>query len=435
VTRLTKRALDALKPLQKKDVFVWDGEIRGLGVRLKPSGTRTFFIQYRNYVRRTRRFVIGQYGVLTVEQARSLAREHLAAVVKGEDPSAERKAIQRACTVQDLCRWYLKEAESGRLLGRRRRPIKASTLAMDRSRINTHIVPLLGTRQVSGLTRADIDRMQADIASGKTSKPRIGRGGNTTGGPGVAGRSVSTLHAIFEHGIRLGMIDANPARGVRKLAEQRRDRRLSEREIMRLGRALLDAEAQGENATGIAAIKFILLTGFRRMEALALEPAWLDPGIRSVNFPDTKGGKQTRIIGKAARQLIKASHSQNNPRFIFPADIGGGHFIGAPRVLDRVIGRAGLSDITIHTLRHTFASIGGELGFSELTLAGLLGHASRGVTQRYIHLDEALIVAADRISERIALLLDMGKDEALGTPKIVKERVAAPTNRMVTTMP
>ena len=80
--------------------------------------------------------------------------------------------------------------------------------------------------------------------------------------------------------------------------------------------------------------------------------------------------------------------------------------------MQRLIRNAGFSEISLHTLRHTFASIGGELGFSELTLAGLLGHASRGVTQRYIHLDEALVVAADRISERIANLLETGRREA-----------------------
>jgi integrase len=224
----------------------------------------------------------------------------------------------------------------------------------------------------------------------------------------LASLAVSTLHAIFEHGVRLGMIDVNPARGVRKIAEQRRDRRLSEQEIVRLGLALSELEAAGECPTGVAAIRFLALTGFRRMEALALETEWLDPTLLCVRFPDTKSGKQTRMIGRAAARLAKALCSRTTTRYLFPADLGEGHFIGAPRVLARVTARARLENVTIHTLRHTFASIGGELGFSELTLAGLLGHASRGVTQRYVHLDEALIVAADRISERIAILLGQG---------------------------
>ena len=411
MARLTKRIVDSLKSEENKDVFVWDSEIRGLGVRLKPSGTKTFFVQYRNQARRTRRLVVGQYGVLTVEQARALAREHLTSVIKGEDPSAERNAMQNACTVQDLCKWYLREAESGRLLSRRRRPLKESSIKMDRSCINTHIYPLLGNRVISGLMRADIERMQAEIVAGKTAKKRVGRGGNTTGGQGAAFRTVTMLHAIFEHGIRMGIIDANPAKGIRKVSSHRRDRRLSEREIIHFGRTLELMEVEGESSVGIAVIKFILLTGFRRMEALSLEVSWLDSDIRCVRFPDTKTGKQTRTIGKAAALLIQSLRKKNRFTHVFPAEISDGHFVGAPRVMDRVTAKAGFTDVTLHTLRHTFASMGGELGFSELTLAGLLGHASRGVTQRYVHLDEALVVAADRISERIAHLLETGQRE------------------------
>ncbi len=406
--RLTKRMLDRLQPAPK-DQFVWDSEIRGLGVRLKPSGTKTFFIQYRNESRRTRRFVIGQYGLLTVEQARSLAQQRLTDVIKGEDPSAERKALLRACSVQDVCHWYLKEAESGRLLGRRGKPIKSSTLVMDRSRIQTHILPLLGSRIVSSLMRRDIEHMQADIVAGKSAKKRVGRGGNTTGGSGAASSSVSTLHSAFEHAVRMNLIGSNPARGVRKIAGQRRERRLSESEIIQVGRTMEAMLQNGESRTGLLVVEFILLTGFRRMEALTFERSWLDPSLKCIHFPDTKSGRQTRVIGSAAGKLIKSIRKPDTSVFVFPADFGEGHFVGAPRVLERVMKFSGLSGVTLHTLRHTFASIGGELGFSELTLAGLLGHSARGVTQRYIHLDEALVVAADRISERIAMLIETGR--------------------------
>ena len=122
--RLTKKFVDGLKS-DSQDVFVWESEIRGSGVRLKPFGTKTFFVQYRNKSNRTRRLVIGQFGILTVELARALARERLVEVIKGEDPSTERKAARNAYTVKNLCNWYLLEAESGRLLSRKRRPINA----------------------------------------------------------------------------------------------------------------------------------------------------------------------------------------------------------------------------------------------------------------------------------------------------------------------
>lgn len=187
---LTKKFLDGLKP-KPHEVFVWDSEIRGLGIRLKPSCTKIFFIQYRNNSNRTRRLAIGQYGVLTVEAARSMARERLVEVIRGEDPSAARKAARNAFTVNDLCNWYLLEAESGRLLGRKRRPIKASTLERDRSCIDVHIVSLIGHNRLEGLVRLDIQKFHTDTVIDKTAARRIGRGGNTTAGQGAAGRTLT----------------------------------------------------------------------------------------------------------------------------------------------------------------------------------------------------------------------------------------------------
>ena len=190
MAKITKRAVDALQSVSGRDVFIWDSELRGFGVRVKPSGVRTFLIQYRNVEGRTRRLVLGQYGALTPENARDLAREKLAGVAKGEDPSAERHAVRAGMSVSEVCDWYLEEAEAGRILGRNRRPIKASTLKMDRSWIETHIKPLLGARLVSGLTLRDIEGMQADIAAGKSARGRkAGRGGKSTGGSGVASRT------------------------------------------------------------------------------------------------------------------------------------------------------------------------------------------------------------------------------------------------------
>jgi hypothetical protein len=136
---------------------------------------------------------------MTVEQAHDEARIKLGAVAHGNDP-AEEAGPRETITVAEVCDWYLAEAEAGRILGRRNRPIKPSTLAMDRSRIETHIKPLIGRRQVRTLKIADVSGMQADIAAGKTAKPRgEGRGGVTTGGTGVAARTVSTLQSLLAH--------------------------------------------------------------------------------------------------------------------------------------------------------------------------------------------------------------------------------------------
>lgn len=411
--KLTKRIVDALKApkpskvgVKVRETFVWDRELRGFGVQVMPSGLKSFVIQYRTAEGRLRRAVIGRFGLMTVEEARDLAHEKLVAVSKGVDPVAAEAEDTGRITVAELCDWYLTEAEAGRILGRRRRPIKASTLAMDRSRVDSHIKPLLGRRQVGALKLGDIEAAQADIAAGKTAKARKGsRGGATTGGEGVAARTLSTLHSIFEHAARLGKIPSNPAKGVRRLASAPRDRRLSRAEIERLGKTMREAAQDGEHPTGLAAIRFLLLTGFRRMEGLGVQRPWLDEDEGAIRFPDTKSGAQIRVIGQAAVDLLLAQPKTKSP-FFFPADWGEGHFIGVVRVLDRVCERAKLADVTPHTLRHTFASLAGDLGFSELTIAALLGHASRGVTQRYVHIDEALLMAVDRVAEETADILD-----------------------------
>jgi site-specific recombinase XerD/uncharacterized protein (DUF433 family) len=421
--KLTKRAVDALRPnnvgAKVSQTFLWDGELRGFGVRVIPSGLKSFVLQYRNADGRSRRIVIGRYGVITVEQARVEARDKLAAIAKGADPADERPTARDAVTVAEVCDWYLREAEAGRILGRRRRPIKASTLGMDRSRIETHIKPLLGRRQVRGLTLGDIEGMQADIASGKTAKPRAGsRGGAATGGEGVAARTVSTLHALLEHAQRLGVIKANPARGVRRLAGRSRERRLSSAEIVGLGKAMRNVAEDGEHPTGLAAVRFLLLTGFRRQEALALERAWVDLEGRCVRFPDTKSGAQVRVIGQATCDLLAAQPVRAGSRFVFAADRGEGHFTAAVPMLGRLCTAAKLEGITPHVLRHTFASVAGDLGFSELTIAALLGHAARGITQRYVHIDEALRMAADRIADEIAGLLDKHRPRRIPSAKV-----------------
>ena len=404
--KITKRAVDALRAEFHRDVFAWDTELRGFGIRAKPSGVKTFLIQYRNAEGRTRRFVLGQCGVLTPEIARHLARKKLTSVAEGADPSADRQGIRTGMSVKEVCDWYLEQAEAGRLLGRNRRPIKASSLKSDRSRIEIYIKPLLGGRLVSRLTLNDIEGMQADIAAGKSARGRkIGRGGSSTGGPGVASRAISTLRALLGHATRLGIISRNPARGVRQLAVGSRKRRLSEDEIRRLGRVMREAAGEGEHPTALAAIRLMLLTGFRRMEVLGLKRPWFSRSEHCIRFPDTKSGEQVRALGEAAMDCIEAQPTRAGSVFVFPADWGDGHFIGVVRVLDRICRKAKLEGVTPHVLRHTFASVAGDLGFSELTIAGLLGHSAHGVTQRYVHLDTALVVAADRVSMEIANML------------------------------
>jgi integrase len=407
VAKLSKKAVDALVAPKSGQQFVWDTETKGFGVRIGSTGAKSYVIQYANAEGRLRRVKIGRHGVLTVEQARDQAKIKLASVLMGDDPAEERRHARKDLTVAELCDWYLTEARGGSLLGRRHRPIKESTLLMDESRIRAHIKPLLGARIARRLTIADVEQMQANIAAGKTARGRpMGRGGRTTGGAGAGARSVATLQAIMGHARHKGVISEHHIAGVRKLTRNKRTRRLSAAEIQSLGKAMAFAEQRGENLTGLAVLRLLLLTGFRREEAQKLKRAWVNDVGGYVAFPDTKSGAQVRAISKHALNVIERQPQLEGNSHVFPASVGEGPFTSVSITMRKVCAYARLMDVTPHTLRHTFGSMAGELGFSELTIRAMLGHASQSITQDYVHIDEAVKLAVDKTAQRISELLD-----------------------------
>ena len=413
--KITKRVVDAIRPsADGRDVFVWDSEIKGFGVRMKPSGSASYFIQYRNAEGRTRRYRIGKITTLTPDEARVAARGELAEVDKGGDPSAKRNRARKAITVSELCDWYLRDAK-----GR----IKPSTLALDHSRVACHVKPLIGNLTVTSLTRADIERLQSDIASGKSAKreKRKGRGQQAAGGRGVAARTVGMLGTMLEFAKRRGVVTENVAREVKRFPDNKRHRFLNRDESERLGQALKDH--RDGSAVALDAVRLLLLTGCRRTEALSLEWAEVDLAAQCLRFKDTKSGAQLRIIGSEAVALLNTQPRTADNEYVFPAARGEGHFVGLPRVFGRLCAQAQLEDVSLHTLRHTFAAVAAELGYSELTIAGLLGHRVPGITARYAHMpDRALVSAANQVAGHIAALLDGGDLEA--HDKLVPMRAA-----------
>jgi integrase len=289
---------------------------------------------------------------------------------------------------------------------------------MDRSRIKTHIKPLLGKRLVGSLRIVDIEGMQSDIVAGKTAVTERGpgRGGVARGGLGVAGRAVSTLQSIFSHAARLDVIEKHPSEGARRLAGKKRKRRLTVAEIKKLGAAIQYGERNGEHITGLAVVKLLLLTGFRISEGQQMRREWLHINDGYVAFPDTKGDAQIRAIGPTAARLAANQPQRVGSPYLFPADVGDGSFTAGNACLERLCAIVGITDVTPHTLRHTFGSVAGDLGFSELTIAAMLGHAPQSVTQGYVHIDEALKFAVTQTSSTIAELLEQGARDATARP-------------------
>ena len=411
--KLTKRLIEALLKPKTGQVFYWDDVTKGFGIRVGASGSKSFVIQYRNEEGRQRRVKLGRFGIMTLEQAREVAKIKLGQVASGDDPAEESRRVRKDLTVSEMCEWYLVEARAGRILGRRNRPIKTSSLDGDESRIRVHVVPLIGKRLVRKLTIADVEAMQFDVVEGKTRKPRTGgRGGRPAGGPGVAGRCVATILAILNHAKHKGLIAVNPATGAKKLATKKRTRRLSITEIQLLGKAMAYAEHHGENATGIAVVRTLLLTGYRREEAQAMERAWVNPKGNYVAFPDTKTDGQFRAISLDAIKVIEDQPEIAGCPYVFPSATLEGPYTAVSACLKRLCKSVDIKGVTPHVLRHTFGSIAGELGFSELTIRAMLGHASQNVTQDYVHIDEAVKLAVDRTSEEIAMLLEIGARRA-----------------------
>lgn len=407
MVKLTKRTVDALKSAAT-DQVVFDEDLPGFGVRVKPTGVKSWLIQYRNKHGRSRRYTIGLASKFTPAQARSKANKLFVAIDDGADPATERGAARSAITVSQLCDDYL-AAGKGR--------IKASTLTMDRSRIERHVKPLLGSRPVAGLTPADMEKFLRDVMSGKTAikaakgkgKGKRAPGGQTTGGAGVASRTLGMLGTVLERAVRDGILPKNPVRGIARPKDQERKPAFSFETVTALGKAMREAEADGENVTGLRAVRFLLLSGCRRMEALGLQWGTIDRQNRCLRFKDTKSGAQIRPLGRAALDHLAVFQSDDAKpdAYVFPGASKQGHFIGLPRVWARLCKRAEIADVSIHGLRHWYASAATAMGYSELVIAGLLGHRVKGVTARYATApDSALLAAADAVAGRIAASLD-----------------------------
>jgi hypothetical protein len=166
--KLTIRTVNAIKPVPDRDVFEWDNALSGFGVRVKPSGTVSYVVQYRNLHGRSRRITIGKHGVFTPEEAREEARQLLAAAARGDDPADTKAAARKEWTIHQLCDEYKQQTEAGNIMTRRGVAKSESTLSTDVGRIERHIKPLLGHRVVRDLRRSDINGFFRDVKAGRT---------------------------------------------------------------------------------------------------------------------------------------------------------------------------------------------------------------------------------------------------------------------------
>jgi len=409
VPKLSKRVVDGAEP-QDRDYVIWDDDLPGFGLRVFRSGKRSYLIQYRS-AGRSRRYSIGVHGVWTPELARKEAKIQLGRVAQGDNPAEERQLDHKAVTVKDLCELYLKDFEAGLILGKGGRPKKSTTLMTDTGRINRHIIPLIGTRRVKDLVKADVNKVLKDIMVGKTrasvkTKKLRGRA-NVRGGVGTATRTVGLLGGILTYAVEAGIIEHNPAHGIRKPKDNVRNRRLTEAEYRTLGEMLRAAGQDDKYTITVDIIRQIALTGCRRSEIIGLKWSEVDTETSCLRLADSKEGASIRPIGLPVVEFMEARRRQKVGSYVFPGYRDDNAFGSFPNHWEQLFRRSPLPDVTPHVLRHSFASIANDLGFTEVTIAALVGHSKGSVTSKYIHtLDTALIMAADTISGYIQGLLE-----------------------------
>lgn len=409
MAKLTKRVVDAAA-VREKDYFIWDDELPGFGLRIFASGKRSYLIQYRA-AGRTRRYTIGLHGIWTAEMARQEAKVQLGRVAQGDNPSEERLLDHQAITVKELCALYLKDLEAGLILGKGGRPKKAGTIVSDVGRIKRHIIPLIGNRRVKDLVKADIAKVLKDVMAGKTAvtvKTKKLRGKSIVrGGAGTATRTVGLLGGILTYAMEAGIITSNPAHGIRKPKDNVRGRRLTEAEYRTLGEMLRKAAENEKYAMTVEIIRQIALTGCRRSEMINLKWAEVDTDGSCLRLADSKEGASIRPIGLPVVEYLEARREEPTGTYVFPGQGEDNAFGSFPNHWRQIFRDSPLADVTAHVLRHSFASIANDLGFTEVTIAALVGHSKGSVTSNYIHtLDTALIMAADTISGYIQGLLD-----------------------------
>jgi integrase len=356
----------------------WDSAIPGFGVRIYPSGKKAFILRYR--VNGSKRLLtLGTYGVLTLEQARNLARQRLGEVIGGEDPLEKRKKAAQGETMQALCEAYLERHAS------RKRSARD-----DRRRIAQHLLPAWGARKVDSMTRADVAALHTKIGERA---------------PYEANRTVALVGKMFELARRWAFLPetaANPARGIDKFKEKKRDRWVTPEELPKLAAAI----AREPNLYIRVALWLYLLTGVRKTELLHARWSDVDLVRGALRLPETKAGRIHYVpLSAPAVGILRALPRQEGTPYVLPGQRAGQHLVNVDDSWQRARKEAGVEDVRLHDLRRTVGSWLALAGNSLPLIGRVLNHSDPKTTAVYARLgdDPARQALADH-AERITAI-------------------------------
>jgi len=380
--RITKRTVDAARP-KDREYFLWDGELLGFGLRVLPSGVKSFVAKYRLGPGRrapVRRVTIGKQGKLTPDAAREQARK-LADVVRGDDPAGERARQRRELTVGELADRYI--AEHLQVHN------KPSTVVEFERLVRARIKPAFGSRRLGTLSRSDVKAWHTALR----------------GSPYAANRALAVLRKMFSLAVKeWELVDENPAIGVRMFRERRRERFATDDDLARIGRWLTDAEKAGTVHPSFAlGVRLLALTGMRLGEVLALQWSSVDLDNGLIRLADAKAGARTVALGAPARALLATAKSRG--QYVVAAGDAATHLQrSAFRTGWRYLrAGTGLTDLRPHDLRHTAGTFAAQAGANAFLVRDLLGHKTLAMTGRYVErAADPLRAVADQVAGRVA---------------------------------
>jgi integrase len=386
--KLTQKVVDSAE-VTGRQYILWDEALMGFGLRVTPAGVKSYVIQYRGEDGSTPRKVVARAdrAGVNLHQARELARKLLAQARLGEDPfKKKREEAKAAVTVKDLAARYLSEYAEVRK--------KPHSVYLDRRTLDNHILPELGKRRVGDLTRQDVNRLHQKLA----------------GTPVAANRTLALLRKMMNLAELWGLRPdgSNPCRHIQAFKERPRRRYLSPEELARLGKALREAQEAGEISDSAARLfRLLLLTGARKGELLGLR--WEEVDLRAgvLNLADSKTGQKTIPLAEAAVELLKSTPRLTDNPYVFPGQRAGAHLVNPQKPWNIVRDRAGLKDVHLHDLRHTFGAAAASRGYSLEIIGGALGHTQAATTKRYAHVQQTPVKQmADEVAGALAGALD-----------------------------
>lgn len=373
--RISKSLVDKLEPGD----IIRDTEVTGFGVR-RQTGAPVYFLQKR--VKGVRRWItIGTHGSgWTPDKARKRAQTVLGEIADGEDPVAAKHLDRDRSRVTDAAELFL--AHHGPKL-------KPRTREEYERLFKLHILPTFGHRRVDEINRTDIARFHAERSA-------------TKAGANFALACLSKfMNWAEEHGLRPE--NSNPCRRVKKYAAVKRERYLTGEEFARLGAELDRVDAEGEDSPFVtAALRLLILTGARLNEVLTLQWSFVDLQRGLLFLPDSKTGQKTIRLSAAAIDILKALPRMTGNPYVLPGRREGQHLINLQKPWRRIRENAGIPDVRIHDLRHSFASVAAASGGSLPMIGKLLGHTQPQTTARYAHLaDDPLKELNERVGGAI----------------------------------